>query len=325
MNTRERKVYIWLGLAIASIVVLHMILRILIQMDNKSMKDLERYMLVAKENIYLVYEDRLAIKIPTEIHLEKNKNIEDMINVKNYTDILERLNIIFPEEIKEYKVARHTEPELVARTISTVPEITIDNKRYILTTGVDKLFEDIYNEKIEKIVNREIVVDILNANGIPGHARKTGEALKNKMQAKYNAANYEENINESYIIINELDKREAEKLVMGINEKYLKIKEDTTIPTLANVVIILGREKTKVYDINVVGSGDLTSGYVKVLKDSGYIGVNREVSSTKGKEIEIRHNKEDYFVAYKIGQKLGINKFLEDNSLKNKITIITGE
>ena len=38
--------------------------------DNRETDKMTRYMLVGKENIFLVYEDKLAIEIPFEIQLD---------------------------------------------------------------------------------------------------------------------------------------------------------------------------------------------------------------------------------------------------------------
>lgn len=43
-------------------------------------------------------------------------------------------------------------------------------------------------------------MDVLNANGINGYARRTGENIKNKLGMKYNAANYEKFRRELYYI-----------------------------------------------------------------------------------------------------------------------------
>ncbi len=72
------------------------------------------------------------------------------------------------------------------------------------------------------------MVDILNANGKAGYARKTGNKLQKDLGVKYSAANYETNINESYVIINDLNQKQTEDIIMSVDEKYFKIKEDAT-------------------------------------------------------------------------------------------------
>ena len=51
----------------------------------------------------------------------------------------------------------------------------------------------------------------------------------------------------------------------------------------------------------------------------------QDVVGPLGVESQVSYNKEDYFVAYKIAKKLGIENLKEDKNLKNKIVISTGE
>lgn len=133
------------------------------------------------------------------------------------------------------------------------------------------MFDDLYRDKnVKNISNENIIVDILNANGRAGHARRTGEKLSRTLGVKYNAANYETNGENSYVIINDLPKEKVEELVMGIEEKYFKIREDATIPTLANVVFVLGKEEKKIFNVEVVGNSQNADAYVSALKKYGY-------------------------------------------------------
>lgn len=122
----------------------------------------------------------------------------------------------------------------------------INDRRHILTSNMESMFNDLLREKnVKNIANENIIVDILNANGRAGHARRTGEKLHKELGVKFNAANYETNGEQSYVIINDLPKEKVEELVMIIGEKYFKIKEDATIPTLANVVLFLEKKREK--------------------------------------------------------------------------------
>ena len=112
---------------------------------------------------------------------------------------------------------------------------------------------------------------------------------------------------------------------MAVNEKYFKIREDATIPTLANVIIVLGKEDKKIYDIDVVGVTEKAAEYMQTLSKDGYMGLKRVKSKAKTKPSQVSYNKEDYFVAYKIAKKLGIENMKEDKITKNKIVISTGE
>lgn len=75
------------------------------------------------------------------------------------------------------------------------------SKRHILTSSVNSMFSDYYGDENKvKELNENVLVDVLNANGIGGYARKTGEMLKENFGVKYNAANYEKEQEESYVM-----------------------------------------------------------------------------------------------------------------------------
>lgn len=327
MNYKKRLArlhYIIAGAIIFTIFV--MILSYMAVWKNEDTKQMTRYMLIGKKNVFLVYEDKLAIEIPFEIQLDKEKTLGDLIEVNNYKEVLNNINYIFPEKIKDYKVLKYGEVDLGVKVSTKIPEVVVEDKRYILTSSIEKLFENFYsNGEKGNIENAKIVVDILNANGKAGYARRTGDKLKKELGVKYSAANYETNINESYIIVNDLNRKQTEDIVMTVNEKYFKIREDATIPTLANVIIVLGKEDKKIYDIDVVGVTEKAAEYMQTLSKAGYIGLKRVKSKAKTKPSQVSYNKEDYFVAYKIAKKLGIENMKEDKITKNKIVISTGE
>ena len=308
---------------IIAVIVLTAVLIFNLVSGNKDIKDWDRYMIVGKDNIFVVYEDKLAIKIPFDTQIDKDISFRDLINVKNYEEVLNRVNNILPEKVEKYKVVKFGEVDINVKNARNIPEVMINDRRHILTSNLESMFDDLYRDKnVKNISNENIIVDILNANGRAGHARRTGEKLSRTLGVKYNAANYETNGENSYVIINDLPKEKVEELVMGIEEKYFKIREDATIPTLANVVFVLGKEEKKIFNVEVVGNSQNADAYVSALKKYGYNDVTHKKEKVKGTETLINYNKEDYYIAYKIGRKLGINKLVEKNDLKNKVIIV---
>ena len=68
-----------------------------------------------------------------------------------------------------------------------------EDKDQHLSMGM--MFNDLLREKnVKNIANENIIVDILNANGRAGHARRTGERLHKELGVKFNAANYEQTV-----------------------------------------------------------------------------------------------------------------------------------
>ena len=290
---------------------------------NKDIKEWDRYMIIGKDNIFVVYEDKLAIKIPFDIQVDKDISFRDLIKVKNYEEVLNRVNGVLPEKVEKFKVIKYGEVDINVKNARNIPEVMINDRRHILTSNMESMFNDLLREKnVKNIANENIIVDILNANGRAGHARRTGERLHKELGVKYNAANYETNGEQSYVIINDLPKEKVEELVMKINEKYFKIKEDATIPTLANVVFVLGKEERKIFTVEVVGEGDNADSYAATLKKDGYNDVVQKKETVKGTDTLINYNKEDYYIAYKIAKKLGIDKFVEKNDLQNKVVVV---
>lgn len=295
-----------------------------VRKQNREIKNWNNYLVIGKSNLLAVYGKKFTLKIPFDISIDKDVSFRDLVSVKNYEEILKRVNDILPEKLDHYKVIKYGEINTETKHQLNIPEVMVNDKRHILTSSTESLFNKYLREKNTKyIANEDIVVDILNANGIPGHARRTGERMSKELGVKYTAANYERNGEQSYILINDLPNKKIEDLVMLVKEKYLKIREDSNIPSLANVVFVLGKEQEKIFNVEIEGDSQNAEDYAKILKDDGYNYVTRKKVHIDKADRFINYNSEDYYIAYKIGQKLGINKYVEKNSLKNKIEVVT--
>ena len=154
-----------------------------------------------------------------------------------------------------------------------------------------------------------------------GYARKTGELIKTSLGMKYNAANYETTQDQSYVILNDISKEKAAEILDKLPEKYFKIKNKSSIPTLANIVVIIGSEKQINFKIDVYASQEKLKETSEKIKAAGYGNIS---SLPEKKDIEqsiIEYNKEDYFIALKIAKSLGITDMVENSDLENKISI----
>ncbi|MGL4425646.1 MAG: LytR C-terminal domain-containing protein [Cetobacterium sp.] len=317
---RQRKNLGGLILALLVIGLLGVFLGYNLNKGNQNLEDWDRYAVIGKNNIIVVYEDKLAVKIPYDVQIDKETTIKDLVNSKNYKMVIESINNFLPEKVENYKVVKYSEVSLNVKNARNIPEMVIDDKKYILTSGTESLFADLYGGSLKSSAN--LVVDILNANGVGGYARKTGENLKNKLALTYTAANYEKNTEYSLITINEISKENIENVLLNVNEKYFKIKEDSGMPTLASVVLVLGKEKEINFKIDVKGTSASAKSAFKELENYGYKNLSfKEESKTSGKSV-IEYNKEDYYTALKIAKKLNIINMLENNGLDNKINIL---
>ena len=63
----------------------------------------------------------------------------------------------------------------------------------------------------------------------------------------------------------------------------------------------------------------------KELKKLGYKNIKNVKNDSKVESSIIEYNSEDYFIAYKIAQKLDIKDMIEKDSLKNKIMIFVSK
>ncbi|MBR8701187.1 hypothetical protein IX317_001630 [Fusobacterium sp. DD29] len=281
------------------------------------------YLIQGKENLIAVYKDKLAVKIPYDINIDKEKTVKDLVSTGSHETVLETVNKILPEPVTNYMVVKYGQVNLNVKNQKNIPETVINNKRYILTSSLYSMFDSLYNEK-EKVneLNENIIVDVLNANGRNGYARRTGETIKKNLGMKYNAANYETNLEESYIILNDISTEKAEDIIMQLNEKYFKIQKDPTVPTLANVVVVLGKEENVNFEVEVTGKGPGVQATVDDLKKAGYKKVTVEKEGTKSDKKIVEYAAEDFFIAYKIAKTLGITDMIERDTLKNKVRVI---
>lgn len=282
------------------------------------------YLIIGKENLIAVYQDKLAVRIPFEINIDKEMTVEKLVSEKSEEEVLATINKILPVQVSNYMRVKYGKVNLNVKNSKNIPETVVDNKRYIVTSSLYSMFDSLYsNQENKNEVNENIIVDVLNANGRNGYARRTGENIKNKLGMKYNAANYETNLEESYIILNDISNEKAEEIVMQLNEKYFKIQQVPTIPTLANIVVVLGKEENIDFTIEVLGNNkNNIQNVVEDLKRKGYKNIKSEVGKNEAEKSVIEYSAEDYFIAYKISKVLNIDNLIEKSNLKNKINII---
>lgn len=322
---RLNKMFMIISLVFTVIVILAVFFTKNINEHNTALTSYKKYAIIGKQNIVAVFEDKLAIKIPYEIQADKNETFGDIVKTKNYSKLLESLNRIFPEKIDMYRVVKFGSVDLEVKNAKNIPETSIDDKRYILTSSVNVMFKELYKNSIEDNISfQDIVIDILNAKGRSGYARIVGEELKKEMNVKYTAANYEKISEDSYVILNDISLDKAEKIVSHLNEKYIKIKNDHSIPTLANIVFVLGKEETPAVSIEILGPSSIKEEKTrinKILNTANYKNIKLTVEDPVLEESLIEYSEENYFIAYKIGKIIGIKKLVQNQNVKNTIKI----
>ena len=323
MATKKKKKR---GRAPVLVLVLTVILSVLLFLNfrgnNIKLSKDEKVLIIGKQNLFAIYEDRLAVKIPYELYIDSEETVEDLVSTRNYEQVLEKINSIVPEKLTRYIVIKSGEIKLDVENQRNIPETNIGDKRFILTSSVYAMFKELYHEKnsVDE-QNENILVDVLNANGVGGYARKTGELIKTSLGMKYNAANYETTQDQSYVILNDISKEKAAEILDKLPEKYFKIKTKSTIPTLANIVVIIGSEKNINFKIDIYGEDSVLKDATDKVKKLGYTDVNTSAAKEGTEQSVIEYNKEDYFIALRIAKELGITDMIENNDLVNRIGV----
>ena len=323
MATKKKKKR---GRAPILVLVLTVILSVLLFLNfrgnNIKLSKDEKVLIIGKQNLFAIYEDRLAVKIPYELYIDSEETVEDLVSTRNYEQVLEKINSVVPEKLTRYIVIKSGEIKLDVENQRNIPETNIGEKRFILTSSVYAMFKDLYHEKnsVDE-QNENILVDVLNANGIGGYARKTGELIKTSLGMKYNAANYETTQDQSYVILNDISKEKAAEILDKLPEKYFKIKTKSSIPTLANIVVIIGSEKDINFKIDIYGDEAVLKDATDKVKKLGYTNVSTSARKEGTEQSVIEYNKEDYFIALKVAKELGITDMIENNDLSNKIGV----
>ena len=323
MATKKKKKR---GRAPILVLVLTVILSVLLFLNfrgnNIKLSKDEKVLIIGKQNLFAIYEDRLAVKIPYELYIDSEETVEDLVSTRNYEQVLEKINSILPEKLTRYIVIKSGEIKLDVENQRNIPETNIGDKRFILTSSVYAMFKELYHEKnsVDE-QNENILVDVLNANGMGGYARKTGELIKTSLGMKYNAANYETTQDQSYVILNDISKEKAAEILDKLPEKYFKIKTKSTIPTLANIVVIIGSEKNINFKIDIYGADSVLKDATDKVKKLGYTNVSTSARKEGTEQSVIEYNKEDYFIALRIAKELGITDMIENNDLVNRIGV----
>lgn len=276
------------------------------------------YVLFNADKSFVIFENKFIINIPNDIYLEKGKPFEEYIKKKNYNIALQSLNTILPESINKYILGEEKDiPE--GMKIVQMPVIDIKGLKYPDTYELTELFvKDFYEIDTKK--NKDILIDVLNANGIAGDAGRTGKALKEKYGYKYSAANHETKTNYSYIINKNLTRKKMEEIVMTMNQKNIKIKKDSSISTIADAIIILGQENVHI-EIVLKGNSKVPVEQSNKLYDLGYKNIRRFETSADFTNEVVYYEEVNYYTAYKISKYLGIDNMKLKEDLNNSIEI----
>ena len=302
-----------------------------IEYESKDVADRNR--IFKSDNNFYVYYNGKFIEIPKGTYIANDKRIENYYikKIVNKSELLNDLNKYFPDKI-EY-VTKGEKPKESIK----LPVITSDGKTYIDSVKLEKLLVGLptrvaQNDK-ENIVAEEKPVslegkkiEILNANGIDGFASSLGDALMAKFKIVYNAENYTQEENYSYIINNKLDDNAANELLSSLSIKYIKKMKPGQIKPDADLVIITGKDTETGFKTEIMSAAE-NSAITEKLKAYTPVFTKadkyKDIDLKKLTGIQINYNPEDYYTAYKLGKLLNTTNLVEDASLKDSIIILT--
>jgi hypothetical protein len=284
------------------------------------------------ENFYVYYNGKF-IEIPKGTYIANDKKIENYYikKIVNKSELLNDLNKYFPDRI-EY-VTKGEKPKESIK----LPVITSNGKTYIDSVKLEKLLVELptrtAQEDKETIVAEDKPVslegkkiELLNANGIDGFASSLGDALQAKYKIVYNAENYTQEENYSYIINNKLDDNAANELLSSLSLKYIKKMKPGEIKPEADLVIITGKDTDTGFKTEIMSANEKTEildklkAYTPVFTKADKY---KDIDLKKLTGIQINYNPEDYYTAYKLGKLLNTTNLVEDASLKDSIIILT--
>lgn len=285
-----------------------------IAQDNK-----EGNRLVLANDSYYVYYEKEVIEIPKGTYITKENKIDDYFynivfigkTVKNEKKLLLDLSKYFPHGITDVRIGEKPN-SVVSLPVFKVDEKNMIDSIYLAEILVGQTAEALINlnntSEIVEVKDANIIdpnvslegktVEILNANGIQGFAANLGKAFETNLKMKYNAENYTQSSDISYIINHKLTEEEFNKFVNSLSLKYIKIKKDDNLKADADVVLITGNDaKVKNYPITIISNSD--SSELKELLSS-YNNVSVKKTDKEVKEIIIKHKAEDVVIARKL-------------------------
>lgn len=314
VNSKKTFLIIWVLLLLGAVFLLNR------YFNGKTEVKYRRYLVIGKENVFVIYDDKISLKIPQDTYVSQEKKVEDFLKEKEYSELFQVVKSIFPEELEGYVVPKKNIQVATDYSVN-IPLIKTGDKNYILTSELNKVFIKLYYGDVSNEDAGNILVDVLNASGKAGFSRKIGDKIQKNLGFKYNPATYEEESEYSYIINNSLDPKQLQDLILSLDARYIKIKEKSKLPTPANAVIILGRETDGLLTINLFKNDESDKINLEELKKESYKNIKSETTKETIETAYIEYKSEDYYTAFKISKLLGINSLVENEALNNKINI----
>lgn len=295
----------------------------------------ENRLMYSNGNFYIYY-NKQVIEIPKNTYITSDKKIEDYFynflgtHVKNEKELLTDLSRYFPQELTNF-----TTNEIVKGS-NPIPTMAVGNKKiidtislenFLISQKLDTPVVENTEDNISEVVNTKVdlankKVAILNANTINGYARNLGQKLSESLKVTYTAENNESKTDPyTYIINHKLNENELNTLVNSLGIMYVKTKIDDNLKSDSDVVIITG-DDSKVnlpLEINSTLDKSELSEILSAYKPSF------KKTEEKVEKISIKVSSENKYIAQLIKNKVSDAEIVIDDTVKNKIVIITNK
>ncbi len=314
LNRKKTFLIVWVLLLLGAVFLLNR------YFNGKTDVQYTKYLVIGKENVFVVYDEKISLKIPQDTYVGNDKKVEDYLKEKDYSELFQVVKSIFPEELEGYVVPKRNLDVATEYSIN-IPLMKNGDRNYILTSELNKVFIKLYYGDVSNENTGNTMIDVRNATGKAGYSRKIGEKIQKELGYKINPATYEEESEYSYIVNNSLDPKQLQDLVMATDAKYIRIKEKSKLPTPANAVVILGKEAEGVLGIDILKNTEADKEKTEILKKSGYTNLKSITTKENIESSYIEYKAEDYYIAYKISKILGIDSLVESKDINDKIKV----
>lgn len=297
------------------------------------------------DKYYVVYKGN-TFELPKDLYLTENKKVEDYftkgvlqklkIEVLNKAELLNDLNKYFPNGIGYI-----TENENISVNYQ-MPILNVGNEKHVDSIKFENILAGLPNNNNEKNLKPNTgtnieengamtlkgkKIEILNANGIDGFAKKIGDLLKETFGLEYNAENYTKSETMNYIISKNLSENEIQTIIEKTGIKYVKIMEDNNIKPEADFVLITGNDEKIQFKLEIatLGTSSIVTDKIKEYNPEIVKSVTfAEEPIEKMEDIRVVYNKEDLYTAKIIAKKLGNNvKLVESDKMNNRIVVVS--
>lgn len=314
LNRKKTFLIVWVLLLLGAVFLLNR------YFNGKTDVQYTKYLVIGKENVFVVYDEKISLKIPQDTYIGNDKKVEDYLKEKDYSELFQVVKSIFPEELEGYVVPKRNLDVATEYSIN-IPLMKNGDRNYILTSELNKVFIKLYYGDVSNENTGNTMIDVLNATGKAGYSRKIGEKIQKELGYKINPATYEEESEYSYIVNNSLDPKQLQDLVMATDAKYIRIKEKSKLPTPANAVVILGKEAEGVLGIDILKNSEADKEKTEILKKAGYTNLKSITTKENIESSYIEYKAEDYYIAYKISKILEIDSLVESKDINDKIKV----